>query len=199
MDIILIFLFHKLSIVGSLLFIFIEELGFPIPIFDIALTYTGYQVSQGVISFPAALILLLITDISGVTVLYILASRYGQELINRYGKYIHVDAEKLTTVETKFRKHGPLFIIVGRHIPGLRVPITIFSGKSDVTYKTFVISTCISIFPSILIYMYLGQRLGPKVERLLHIHPSYFVLLVLLPFIEVLLIYYFFLRKNRKK
>ena len=122
------------------------------------------------------------TSFDRCKILYYLSSWYGQIIVLNFGKYIHFDGKKLTTVEEKFRKYGAWVIIFRRHISGFRIPIMVFSGMSGVSYKTFIVSTFISVIFWILFYLSVGQQFGAKIVRLLHGHNGYFVLL-LIPFL----------------
>lgn len=177
-DLIIAFIQH--NILFTPLLLFLEEAGIPLPApGDIFIAYTGYQVSKGIIPYPFAFLLLLVATLAGSSILYYLSSRWGQLIVLRFGKYIHLDEKKLIIVEEKFRKYGPLVIIIGRHIPGFRVPITFFAGVSDITYKTFIISTLFSIILWIPFYLSVGQRLGPKTLALFHHNQAYFLIFLI--------------------
>jgi membrane protein DedA with SNARE-associated domain len=81
---------------------------------------------------PFAFVLLLLAVLVGSSTLYALSARSGQRIVLHFGNYLHVDAHKLLTVEEKFQQDGPWVIILGRHIPGFRIPITIFAGMSGI-------------------------------------------------------------------
>lgn len=195
-DAIVTFLSHQIFL-APLVLLFIDEAGFPLPYADFAIAYLGYQVSLGHISFWLAFFLLLLIDLLGASLLYFISFRYGPHLIEKFGKYIHLDEEKLTMVEEKFRKYGPGFIIVGRHLPGFRIPITVFSGISKVPYRVFISSLCITTIPWILFYMSVGQHVGKRIIRMFHTH-GLSIIFVLLPFI-ISISPFFFFRKTKKK
>jgi membrane protein DedA with SNARE-associated domain len=191
------FIVHQ-SLLAPFLLLFLEEVGVPMPIpGDLFIMVIGYQVGKGAISYAFAFVLFLFIVLTGSTILYTISERWGNELVRRVGKYIHVDEKRLLAVEKKFRKYGPLVIIFGRHIPGFRIPITIFSGMSEVTYKTFIISTFISVVLWIPFYLSLGQKVGKKVLTLFHASPWYLVTLLipLLLFLLSCVLTY----RNRKK
>ncbi|MDE2590330.1 MAG: DedA family protein [Patescibacteria group bacterium] len=176
------FLIHN-GIFAPMLLLLIEESGIPLPIpGDIYIAYTGYLVRIGKLSYVSAFVLLLLSVLIGASILYFLSYTYGQLIVLKFGKFIHLDEENLVTVEKHFRKYGPLVIIFGRHIPGFRIPITVFSGMSKVSYKTFIISTFISIIFWVWFYLSVGQNLGVKIFRLIHGNYTYFLLL-LIPFV----------------
>ncbi len=189
------FLTHQIYL-APIIFLIIEEAGFPFPISDFVIAYTGYQVRLGHISYFVAYFILIIADLAGASILYFLCSRYGASVIAHFGKYIDLDTNKLKVVEKYFRKYGPLVIIFGRHIPGFRIPITVFSGISEIKYGTFLISTLLSIMLWIPFYLAVGERLGPRTVKLFHAsHWSY--LLILLPFL-LSIVPFLFLRKKKK-
>ncbi len=195
-DWILSFVLHQ-SFLAPIILLFLEEAGLPLPTADFVIAYTGYHVSLGHLTFSQAFVILLIADLLGSSLLYFLCSRYGLKLINKLSNYVNLDLDKLDIVAKKFKKYGSLVIILGRHVPGFRIPITIFSGLSHMTYRTFIGSTFISVFFWMWFYLSLGERLGPKTVELLQKHGA-FGLLFLLPILFFMLPF-FFLRKNKKK
>lgn len=174
----------------------VDEFGFILPIGDIIVLYTGYQVAKGKVSFTLAFLLLLSAVLIGASALYYLSFRYGQTVLLKLEKYIHLDMKKLEVIEKKFNKYGPIFIIFGRHIPGFRIPITIFSGMSEITYPTFIISVVISTIFWLAFYLSIGMKLGPKTIALLSSHHNY--LFPLLIPILIIVIAYRYLQKKKK-
>ncbi len=176
------FLVHN-GIFAPMILLLFEESGIPLPIpGDIYIAYTGYLVKTGKISYLLAFVLLLLFVLMGSSILYVLSYRYGHTIVLKFGRFIHLDEKKLDTVEKHFRKYGPLVIIFGRHVPGFRIPITVFSGMSKVSYKTFIVSTFISVVFWIWFYLSIGQSLGVKIFHLIHGNYTY-LLLLLIPFI----------------
>jgi membrane protein DedA with SNARE-associated domain len=108
----------------------------------------------------------------GSSVLYYLSYFYGEPLVEKFGRFIHLNEKKLKYIERKFRQYGPLVIMIGRHIPGFRIPITVFSGVSRVKYKTFIISEFFSVLVWVLIFMQVGVKLGKRTMALFHNHDS---------------------------
>lgn len=195
-DTIISFLAHQFFL-APILILVLEEAGLPLPLANFTIAYAGYQVSLGKISYVVALILLIIADLIGASFLYFVSERFGTRLIKKLEKNFNLDDQKLKMVERKFRQHGVIFIIIGRHLPGFRIPITIFSGISEITYRTFILSTLISILPWIILFLSLGQRLGPRTMHLIH-NQHWFLILFLLPII-ISVVPLFWLRKKTVK
>lgn len=167
-------------LVGPMTLLFAEEAGFPLPIpGDVYISWVGYQILRGVVSYHVAFITLMIGILGGSTILYIISFYLGKRIVLKFGKFIHLNEGKLIFLEKKFRQYGPLLIVFGRHIPGLRIPITIFSGISKVKYTTFIISEAISIVFWIVIFLQVGIKLGRHTTTLFHNHYSFLLLLAI--------------------
>jgi len=151
------------AVLAPLLILFVEECGIPLPINgDIILAYTGYRLSLQP-SGPGiwqAFFAAQIAALAGSTVLFFLSRRWGQIVILKIGKFIFLKEEHIRKAERLFARWGILGIIVGRHIPGFRIPVTIFAATSGVKYLTFIISTFISTSIWILFYLVVGRRIG---------------------------------------
>jgi membrane protein DedA with SNARE-associated domain len=198
-DILVRFLVHQIYLAPVILLI-LEEVGIPLPFADLVIVYIGYQIAIGRIPYAVGFIILLLSDVIGASILYFVSSKYGIKIVNKFGKYIDLDMDKLNTVEGKFRKFGPLVIIVGRHIYGFKVPITIFSGISKMKYWIFLLSVLITDSVWIPFYLSIGRRLGPKTLKLLHEYHfnHWYYLLILVPII-LALFPFFLLRKGKQK
>ena len=198
-DVIVGFLVHQIYLAPIILLI-LEEVGVPLPFADIVIAYTGYQVAVGRIPYFAAFIILLISDIIGATILYLIARKYGKKIVDKFGRFIDLDRDKLDSFEGFFRKYGPIAIIIGRHVYGFKVPITIFSGISKMRYWIFLVSVAISDSFWIPFYLTIGRRLGPKTIRLFHVyHVNHWYYTLLLIPIAMSLLPFFLMRKGKQK
>lgn len=190
----------KHSLFASVALLFAEESGIPLPIpGDAVVTFVGYAVSRGRINYISAYLLLLCAVMGGSSILFYLSRRYGQRIVMQFGHLIHVSDAKLLYVEHKFKKYGAWVIIIGRHVPGLRIPITIFSGISGVTFQTFFWSTFVSVIFWIPTYLEIGRRLGVRATRLLEAHKEYYLLALIPLTIFIISIITAQVKHNRKK
>jgi len=184
--------------VTPILLLAVEESGIPLPVpGDVIIAYTGYHVSQGLLPYPLALLLITCSILLGSSFLYWVSYKWGQMIVLRFGKFLHLHPQRLLTVEAKFRKYGPWVIIFGRHIPGFRIPITVFAGMSKVSYKTFILSTFISTIFWELFYLNLGIKLGPKVSVFLHTSSNFF--LIATPIVIIIVGVFIFWKRGRNR
>lgn len=192
------FLIHQ-PILYSILLLTIEEMGIPIPVpGDVVIAFLGYEVSKGEITYPIAFIILMIAVLIGSSVLYYLSYHFGQIIILKLGKFLHLSEKRLLQVEEKFRKYGFLVIIFGRHIPGFRIPITVFAGMSKISYKTFILSTFVSIIAWIPIYLYVGIKLGKRTLNMIHFSSWHITYLLPFIFIAILAVVFIKIRLAKK-
>ena len=162
------FIQHQ-SVLAPLLLLFVEEAGVPILVpGDGILAYTGYsvQVSQHSsiwIAFAAAVLAV----VAGSSILFFISRHYGQQFITRLGKFVFIKERHIQRAERLFNKYGVWTIIIGRHIPGMRIPITVFAAVSGVRYRTFILSTLVSMLAWIWFYLSIGKHYGANLQQLL--------------------------------
>lgn len=157
-------------ILSPLLLLFVEELGIPIVMpGDAVLAYVGYKLSipGNASEFWPAFILALISILAGASVLFFLSRRWGQLILTKLAQFVFVSEKHVRRAERLFAKQSVWAIIIGRHIPGLRIIITVLTGSSGVRYSTFAISTIISSTAWILIFMSVGKKLGTDFHGLI--------------------------------
>jgi len=171
------FIQHQ-TLLGAVLLLVFEEAGAPTPISGgMVVAFAGYSFTLGKMPpYPLVFISLLVSMLVGSTMLYYSSFHMGSKLVLRFGKLLHLNEEKLLFLEEKFKQYGPWLIIFGRHLPGFRIPITIFSGISRVKYSTFIICTFISILFWIPLYLFIGMQLGEKTVVILKSHSIFLVL-----------------------
>jgi membrane protein DedA with SNARE-associated domain len=153
--------------------LYIEESGVPLFIpGDAFLAYVGHRLPHNVPVFLAAWAGFVIAVTFGATNLYLLSRRYGRRLLeHRLAGWLHLTPERLDTAESSFRRWGPWALIFGRHIFGLRVPLTVAAGVLKLPYRTFAISVAVSSAAWAAVFLLLGLFFGDSVERSLRSHP----------------------------
>ena len=178
-----VFLLHHQSS-GLFLVIFLEELGVPLPVpGDAAIMYGGYLTTTGAIPYPLAYVAVVSGAVLGSACNLTLSRRYGRPFIQRFGKYVGVNEEKLARAEGMFKRWGPWAIIVGRHIPGLRIVLSALSGILEVPYRVFIPCVLVSATIWAAIFLEIGRLLGRNSRFLFRLFPAH-----LFPFVLLLLV-----------
>lgn len=150
-------------VLAPLLLLFVEEAGIPLIVpGDIIIAYTGYRVAttNGVTTQWEAFIMAQLAVLSGASVLFILSRLWGQKLLHKLGAFVFLKERHLDRAEQLFARYGVFGIIFGRHIPGLRIPVTFFAASSGIRYRIFLASTFISTSIWVIICLTIGRKVG---------------------------------------
>lgn len=162
--------------IGTFLIIAAEEVGIPLPApGDAVIAVTGYLTSTGSIAFGAAFLAVVAGATIGSLGLFTLGRTYGHGFILRYGRFVGMNHQRLDRVERVFKRYGPWAVIVGRHIPGMRIYLSALAGVFQMRYRVFV--PCVMLSSSIwaLIFLSLGRMLGRQSFRLFRLLPAHLV------------------------
>ena len=161
---------------GLFTVILLEEMGVPLPApGDVAITYGGYLTTRGAIPYPLAYVAVVSGAVLGATVNLTLSRRYGLRFIHRFGPFLGITEERLEAGEKLFKRWGPWAIIVGRHIPGMRIVLSALSGILNVPYRVFIPCVAVSATIWAAIFLELGRLLGPKARDLFGIFPAHLI------------------------
>jgi membrane protein DedA with SNARE-associated domain len=137
--------------------VLIEEAGVPIPIPGDSLVMIAGGQAHKTFAYSFAIIALSsLAVFLGSSLLYIVSRRGGRALLARYGKYMRLHPQRLERMERWFQRRGPLAIIFGRLIPGLRIPTTIIAGLSDISYRVYAPTAAIAAVIWSLFYFFVG-------------------------------------------
>src|ERR1700676_5309548 len=152
---------------GLFLVIFLEELGVPLPApGDVAIMYGGHLTTTGAIPYPLAYIAVVSGAVLGSACNLTISRKYGRPFIRRFGKYIGVTEARRLLSEGLFKRWGPWAIIVGRHIPGMRIVLSALSGILGVPYRVFIPCVFVSALIWAAIFLETGRLVGPPVGNL---------------------------------
>jgi len=155
-------------ILAPLLLLLVEEMGIPLIIpGDAIVGYVGYGLNKHhSVTFIEAFILALMAVLVGSSILFFISKKWGKQVINKFGKYIFVKQRHIDNMEKQFKKYGIWTVIFGRHIPGMRIPITIFAASSGMKYLTFIGCTFLSTVLWIIFYLKVGSAFGSDIQSL---------------------------------
>ena len=129
---------QSLGYVGIFLMTFIEGTFIPIPS-EVTLIPAGYLAATGYFKLYAVLIYGILGTICGALFNYMVAYKYGKQIILRFGKYIFLSEKKLKKIEIFFQNHGRFSVFIGRIIPGLKHFISFPAGLAKMNIVIFAI------------------------------------------------------------
>ena len=156
--------------------IFLEELGVPLPApGDVVIAVGGYMTTTGRIPLFEAYLAVVLGATMGSSCLYALSLRFGHPFLVRFGPYVGLSPERLVSAEASFRRWGPWAIIVGRHIPGMRIVLSAFAGAFEIPYRIFLPSVLVSAAVWAAIFISVGRYLGPRSRLLFRLVPAHLI------------------------
>jgi membrane-associated protein len=133
---VLLHFFYTHELLTLFVALLIEEAGIPIPIpGDTLLMVAGAEPHKTIWSGVMAVAVSSLAVFLGSSLLYSVMRRGGRPFLLKYGRYLHINQRTLGRVEHWFCQHGRKTVIIGRLIPGLRLPTTIVAGISGLPAK----------------------------------------------------------------
>lgn len=153
------------GLLALFILLLIEEAGMWLPLpGDILIIYFGYRATHSpgpVLGTIWVLLTVTAAVVCGSTLLYLLARRF-RWLIQRFARLIHINEQRLAWMERWLNRHGPLVIIPGRLVPGLRVPTTVVCGFFRVPLPLFLPAVAVAALIWAAVYFVLGA-VGPGI------------------------------------
>ena len=159
--------------------LYLEESGVPMPMpGDVFVMYIGHHAGQGLLTWLAAWLGLIAVVVLGASNLYWISQRWGRSIVeHRLAKVLHLTPTRIDRAERWFSRYGVWTLVFGRHIPGLRVPLTVAAGIFRVPYRVFIASVAISTAVWAGFFMMLGAVFGGRIGHLLQLHREGYVIL----------------------
>jgi membrane protein DedA with SNARE-associated domain len=133
---------------------------------EIVLSYAGYLVSRGEITFIGAVIAGTIGGTLAQIFLYWMGYYGGRPFLDKYGKYLLINKKHLDLSEEWFRKYGTGVIFTARFIPVVRHAISIPAGIAKMPLSKFTLYTTCAVIPWSIFFIYLGEKLGANWQQI---------------------------------
>jgi membrane protein DedA with SNARE-associated domain len=172
-------LLRQFGMVAAFCLLYAEESGVPMPMpGDVFVMYVGHHSAPSALTLVAAWLGLVAVVVLGASNLYFISRRWGRSIVERrLGKLLHLTPARIDKAERWFGRWGVWTLVFGRHIPGLRVPLTVAAGIFRVRYRVFVASVAISTAVWAGFFMTLGVVFGGRIGHLLQLHREGYVIL----------------------
>ncbi|VYS95161.1 DedA family protein [Campylobacter ureolyticus] len=183
---------------GIFCMMFLESSFFPFPS-EVAMIPAGYLVFQGKMNIFLAFFAGTFGSLMGAIFNYYLCYFFGRSLIDKYGKYVGINDNKMQKFESFFKRHGEISTFNCRLIPGIRQYISLPAGLARMNIFRFSLFTTLGAGIWVAILLGLGYFLGQNetvLKEKLHI-----ITIILLLFVILTFIIYFYIcnNENNKK
>jgi len=150
---------------GIFILLVLGEIGLPFPE-DATLILSGFLIAQKVTKpLPTLMVVycgLLLTDFS----LYWVGKKYGRGVIEHKRFRRILSAERLLTLEEKFKKWGTYVVFVGRHFLGIRAQIFLAAGVMRMSTLKFIMADAASAILTMTLMVGIGFLGGNSIEIL---------------------------------
>jgi membrane protein DedA with SNARE-associated domain len=174
-------LLNRYGAPASLALLYVEESGLPIVIpGDVYVAYLGKLAAGSAPKLIASWLGIIGVVLAGSSNLYWASRLWGRRLLGhpRVSALLRLDADRLAQAEGWLRRWGVLAIIFGRHVPGLRIPITVVAGTLRVPYTTFLPSVAVSSAVWAAVGLWLGATFGRSIGSFLTGNPLIYLVVV---------------------
>ena len=163
---------------------------------EIVLSYAGYLVSTGSITFWGAVAFGTIGGVIAQLFIYWIGRYGGRPVLERYGKYILIQKKHIDYAEDWFNRYGTGVIFTARFIPVVRHAISIPAGIAKMSHAKFITLTTLAVIPWSIVFVYLGFKLGTEWESINKVAGPYVKYFALAAIVSA--IGYFVLKNDEK-
>jgi membrane protein DedA with SNARE-associated domain len=155
---------RDLGYAGLALLLLAETIFPPIPS-EAILPLAGYLVERGEMHFALVVVVATAGSTAGAVFLYEAARRGGRPFAERFLRRARMDQAQLARAEEWFARRGPLVVLAGRCVPGVRSLISLPAGVLRMPRWEYVLFTAIgsAIWNTLLVGA--GYLLGHEWER----------------------------------
>lgn len=163
----------SMGLPGIALLMAIESACIPLPS-EIIMPFAGYLVSQGAFSLVGAATAGAIGCNIGSIIGYELGKRGGRPIVERFGRYLLIDAADIDKADRFFERHGSLAVLIGRLLPVIRTFIAFPAGVARMKLVPFHVMTFVGSWPWCYGLAWIGMKLGeqwntdPRVRAAFH-------------------------------
>lgn len=143
----------------------LELIALPTP-GEMLMTYCGYLVYEGKLSYFPSILAAAAGAITGISISYFLGYTLGHEFFERYGRFFHITEDRLEKISKSFEVYGSKLLIVAYYIPGVRHLTGYFSGITRINYKKFAANAYAGAFIWAASFITIGKVLGSNWDKL---------------------------------
>ncbi len=158
---------------GVALLMAIESACIPLPS-EIIMPFAGYLVAQGHFTLWGVATAGAIGCNLGSIVGYAMGQYGGRPIVEKYGRYLLIDAHDIDKADRFFAKYGDWAVLIGRLLPVIRTFIAFPAGVVRMPLLRFHIFTFVGSWPWCYGLAWIGMKLGnawntdPRVKTVMH-------------------------------
>jgi membrane protein DedA with SNARE-associated domain/membrane-associated phospholipid phosphatase len=150
--------------------IMLECAGIPMP-GETALIVAAAFAGTGKLDISLVILIAAASAIAGDAGGYWIGRYYGRTLIERYGKFIHINDHRLSVIQGYFTRHGSKTVFFGRFFSILRTYSALFAGICRMPYGTFTLYNGLGGITWAVTFGVIGYLFGqnlPLLQKIVH-------------------------------
>jgi membrane protein DedA with SNARE-associated domain len=129
---------------------------------EISMIPAGIESSRGVMNAYSAIAVGTFGSWVGATVNYVIARFYGRQFLEKYGKYVRLDLERIQKMDHYFKNHGKITVFIIRFVPVVRQYISFPAGMAKMNFLQFSIYTSLGAGMWVAILVWMGYAFGAE-------------------------------------
>lgn len=189
------YLIHHFGYFGIIIALIGGIIGLPIPD-EVLLTYVGYNIFLGNMSYIPSILFAAIGATGGITLSYLLGIKLGLPFLKKFGPKFHITEVRIEKTKRLFAKLGPFLLFIGFFIPGVRHVTAYLSGINSYSYKKFALFAYTGAFTWCFTFITLGRTLGENWDSVGEYIGRYSVYLILALILGVVIFYTYWRRRR---
>lgn len=142
----------------------LESANIPLPS-EVILPLGGYLAWRGCLGYWEAVAAGLAGGLAGSLASYLLGRWAGRPFLEHYGRYLLLRGQELKAADRWFARYGPLAVLVGRLVPGVRTFISLPAGAARMPPGQFLVYSAIGAAPWTAALTWAGMAAGEQWER----------------------------------
>ncbi|ULT59651.1 DedA family protein [Neobacillus drentensis] len=190
------FVIEHFGYFGIILLLVGGIIGLPVPD-EVLLAYVGYNVYQNKLSYIFSLFSAFAGSIGGISLSYFIGYKFGLPLIKKYGTKIHITEEKINRTQKLFLKIGPILLLIGYFIPGVRHLTAYVAALNKYPFRKFVIFSYIGAVIWSFTFITLGTKLGENWNLVGSYVSKYSFYLILISLLLLVVVLSFWKKRQR--
>lgn len=142
--------------------VFLQESGFPNPIpNELVLLFSGYLIYSGIFKIYEVILVALIADFLGTSILYFTFRAFGFQILKRKPRWIPISRKRIESFSRSLSEGGLPAIFICRLTPFIRGYTSVISGLLHIRIKHFLTIAILSASVWASAYIVVGWILGP--------------------------------------
>ncbi|MFE5429306.1 DedA family protein [Peribacillus simplex] len=170
--------------------------GLPIPD-EVLLTYIGYSVFQGELSYLISIVSAFVGATGGISLSYFIGHKFGLPLLEKFGPKLHITEQKINKTKKLFNKFGPYLLLFGYFIPGVRHLTAYIASVNSFPFRKFVVYAYTGALIWSFTFITLGRILGENWNNVELYMSTYSIYVITSLLVLSIFIYFLWKRRNR--